>query len=135
MKTLRAIVTLFIAALAATAFAQDAPSRLDAVQKAGKLRVCTPGDYKWQVQESASSGSNSNWVAFSISSPAFIVTADGGVECWIPPLDAGTPDAGADAGSGSGVPDGGGPDAGELDAGATAVGPDAGVGDGGAAAA
>ena len=33
--------------LAATlAFAQDAlPSRLDAVQKSGKLRVCTPGDY------------------------------------------------------------------------------------------
>ena len=26
-------------------FAQDAPSRLDAVQKSGKLRVCTPGDY------------------------------------------------------------------------------------------
>ncbi|TFY96314.1 transporter substrate-binding domain-containing protein [Ramlibacter humi] len=39
-----------LAALAALAlsfhtFAQDA-SRLDAVQKAGKLRVCTPGDYK-----------------------------------------------------------------------------------------
>ena len=32
--------------LAASAWAQDAPaSRLDAVQKSGKLRVCTPGDY------------------------------------------------------------------------------------------
>ena len=32
--------------LAAAAWAQDAPaSRLDAVQKSGKLRVCTPGDY------------------------------------------------------------------------------------------
>ena len=31
--------------LATFAGAQDAPSRLDAVQKSGKLRVCTPGDY------------------------------------------------------------------------------------------
>jgi cyclohexadienyl dehydratase len=32
--------------VAALAFAQDLPaSRLDAVQKSGKLRVCTPGDY------------------------------------------------------------------------------------------
>ena len=31
----------------ASALAQDAPaSRLDTVQKSGKLRVCTPGDYK-----------------------------------------------------------------------------------------
>jgi cyclohexadienyl dehydratase len=37
-----------LSALAVTnALAQDAPaSRLDAVQKSGKLRVCTPGDYK-----------------------------------------------------------------------------------------
>jgi cyclohexadienyl dehydratase len=36
-----------IALLAATAAgAQEAPaSRLDAVQKSGRLRVCTPGDY------------------------------------------------------------------------------------------
>jgi cyclohexadienyl dehydratase len=35
--------SLFVGALA---FAQDLPaSRLDAVQKSGKLRVCTPGDY------------------------------------------------------------------------------------------
>ncbi len=32
--------------VAASALAQDATSRLDAVQKSGKLRVCTPGDYK-----------------------------------------------------------------------------------------
>jgi cyclohexadienyl dehydratase len=33
-------------ALATFAWAEDAPpSRLDAVQKSGKLRVCTPGDY------------------------------------------------------------------------------------------
>jgi cyclohexadienyl dehydratase len=32
---------------ASSALAQDAPaSRLDSVQKSGKLRVCTPGDYK-----------------------------------------------------------------------------------------
>ncbi len=32
---------------ASSALAQDAPaSRLDTVQKSGKLRVCTPGDYK-----------------------------------------------------------------------------------------
>jgi cyclohexadienyl dehydratase len=46
----RAIFWL-VAALATTAtqgaLAQDAPvSRLEAVQKAGKLRVCTPGDYR-----------------------------------------------------------------------------------------
>src|SRR5262245_17483272 len=37
-----------LAALVTTAvIAQEAPtSRLDQVQKAGKLRVCTPGDYK-----------------------------------------------------------------------------------------
>jgi len=46
MKIVRIIVALFFGAAAATAFAQDAGSRLDAVQKAGKLRVCTPGDYK-----------------------------------------------------------------------------------------
>ena len=46
MKTLRTLITLFLAAAATTAFAQDAPSRLDAIQKSGKLRVCTPGDYK-----------------------------------------------------------------------------------------
>src|SRR5262249_49994897 len=34
-------------ALCSVAFAQDAqPSRLDAVQKQAKVRVCTPGDYK-----------------------------------------------------------------------------------------
>src|ERR1700682_5315680 len=41
---------LFVAlslSLGLPALAQDAPaSRLDAVQKSGKLRVCTPGDYK-----------------------------------------------------------------------------------------
>jgi cyclohexadienyl dehydratase len=32
---------------ASSALAQDTPaSRLDTVQKSGKLRVCTPGDYK-----------------------------------------------------------------------------------------
>jgi cyclohexadienyl dehydratase len=46
MKILRAIVTLFFAVSGLAAHAQDAPSRLDAVQKSGKLRVCTPGDYK-----------------------------------------------------------------------------------------
>ena len=40
------IVTLSLFA-ATAALAQDAsPSRLDAVQKAGKIRVCSPGDYK-----------------------------------------------------------------------------------------
>ena len=33
--------------LAAAALAQDGPAtRLDAVQKSGELRVCTPGDYE-----------------------------------------------------------------------------------------
>jgi cyclohexadienyl dehydratase len=43
----RVWVTGIVGALAlATAAAQDAPaSRLDAVQKSGRLRVCTPGDY------------------------------------------------------------------------------------------
>jgi len=37
----------FTAATTTAALAQDAaPSRLDQVQKAGKLRVCTPGDYR-----------------------------------------------------------------------------------------
>ena len=44
----RIVVALTGSIFAVTfAFAQDAaPSRLDAVQKSGKLRVCTPGDYK-----------------------------------------------------------------------------------------
>ena len=45
MKILHTLITLVVAAAATTAFAQE-PSRLDAVQKSGKLRVCTPGDYK-----------------------------------------------------------------------------------------
>ena len=40
------ILFILAACAMAPAFAQDAPSRLDAVQKSGKLRVCTPGDYK-----------------------------------------------------------------------------------------
>jgi cyclohexadienyl dehydratase len=40
------ILLVFSACLIGTAFAQETPSRLDAVQKSGKLRVCTPGDYK-----------------------------------------------------------------------------------------
>ncbi len=42
---LRLLAPLFLAGLAAApALAQD--SRLDAIQKSGVLRVCTPGDYK-----------------------------------------------------------------------------------------
>ena len=43
----RIVVALTGSIFAVTiAFAQDAaPSRLDTVQKSGKLRVCTPGDY------------------------------------------------------------------------------------------
>ena len=42
---LRSIVVFVAAAFAATGVhAQE--SRLDAIQKSGKLRVCTPGDYK-----------------------------------------------------------------------------------------
>ncbi len=41
------LVALLAALLAATPLAQaQAPSRLDEVIKSGKLRVCTPGDYK-----------------------------------------------------------------------------------------
>jgi cyclohexadienyl dehydratase len=44
---LRAIFALLAAFAAQHAIAQDATvSRLEAVQKAGKLRVCTPGDYR-----------------------------------------------------------------------------------------
>ncbi|HEY4067369.1 MAG TPA: transporter substrate-binding domain-containing protein [Burkholderiaceae bacterium] len=43
----RALFCLLAALATPSAFALDAPaSRLDAVQKAGKLRVCTPGDYR-----------------------------------------------------------------------------------------
>ena len=43
----RLMLALAATCTAAVAFAQDpAPSRLDAVQKQGKLRVCTPGDYR-----------------------------------------------------------------------------------------
>jgi cyclohexadienyl dehydratase len=45
MKFLR-IALLFVACAATSAFAQDAASRLDAIQKQGRIRVCTPGDYK-----------------------------------------------------------------------------------------
>ena len=45
MKFVR-IACLLIACAASGAFAQDAGSRLDVVQRQGKLRVCTPGDYK-----------------------------------------------------------------------------------------
>jgi cyclohexadienyl dehydratase len=45
MKPAR-ILLMFALCFSATAFAQVADSRLDAVQKSGKLRVCTPGDYK-----------------------------------------------------------------------------------------
>ncbi|HUR89073.1 MAG TPA: transporter substrate-binding domain-containing protein [Ramlibacter sp.] len=45
MKFIR-ILGVLAAFAAGSAFAQDMPSRLDAVQKSGKLRVCTPGDYK-----------------------------------------------------------------------------------------
>jgi cyclohexadienyl dehydratase len=40
------ILFILAALCMSSAFAQDAASRLDAVQKSGKLRVCTPGDYK-----------------------------------------------------------------------------------------
>jgi cyclohexadienyl dehydratase len=44
---LRAVLALLAAFATQQALAQDAPvSRLEAVQKAGKLRVCTPGDYR-----------------------------------------------------------------------------------------
>ena len=45
MKPAR-LLMMFALCLATSAFAQAADSRLDAVQKSGKLRVCTPGDYK-----------------------------------------------------------------------------------------
>jgi cyclohexadienyl dehydratase len=47
MQQVRALFWLVAALATQGAFAQDAPvSRLEAVQKAGKLRVCTPGDYR-----------------------------------------------------------------------------------------
>lgn len=42
--TLRILVFLVFAAVTSMALAED--TRLDAVQKSGALRVCTPGDYK-----------------------------------------------------------------------------------------
>jgi cyclohexadienyl dehydratase len=45
MKLVR-FIALCTAFVGAAAFAQDGASRLDAVQKSGKVRVCTPGDYK-----------------------------------------------------------------------------------------
>ena len=38
------IAGLLLLAVAGSAFADE--SRLDAVQKSGALRICTPGDYK-----------------------------------------------------------------------------------------
>jgi cyclohexadienyl dehydratase len=48
MKFARILSVLAVLTLGAIGYAsaQEAPSRLDAVQKQGKLRVCTPGDYK-----------------------------------------------------------------------------------------
>lgn len=44
---LRILIVALLLLGASHVLAQDAPaSRLDAVQKSGKLRVCTPGDYK-----------------------------------------------------------------------------------------
>src|ERR1700680_4675630 len=44
---LRVLLVALSLSPASSALAQDAPaSRLDTVQKSGKLRVCTPGDYK-----------------------------------------------------------------------------------------
>ena len=40
------VVVLSLVVAAPTLADDAAPSRLDAVQKSGKLRVCTPGDYK-----------------------------------------------------------------------------------------
>jgi cyclohexadienyl dehydratase len=45
MRIARFLAVIAALVLPLCAFAQDA-SRLDAVQKAGRLRVCTPGDYK-----------------------------------------------------------------------------------------
>ena len=45
MKFARILFVLAACAMV-PAFAQDMSSRLDAIQKSGKLRVCTPGDYK-----------------------------------------------------------------------------------------
>jgi cyclohexadienyl dehydratase len=45
--SLRILIVALLLPGASHVLAQDAPaSRLDAVQKSGKLRVCTPGDYK-----------------------------------------------------------------------------------------
>lgn len=41
-----AYLALLAMLAAPAAMAQESPSRLDEVQKAGKLRVCTPGDYR-----------------------------------------------------------------------------------------
>jgi cyclohexadienyl dehydratase len=44
---IRRCVAVFVMVVSSLALAQDASvSRLDAVQKSGKLRICTPGDYK-----------------------------------------------------------------------------------------
>jgi cyclohexadienyl dehydratase len=44
---IRACIATLSLFVATAALSQDAsPSRLDAVQKAGKIRVCSPGDYK-----------------------------------------------------------------------------------------
>ncbi|MBW8723403.1 MAG: ArtI protein, partial [Polaromonas sp.] len=50
LKSQRSLAALGLASAAlltcAGASAQTAASSLDAVQKAGVLRICTPGDYK-----------------------------------------------------------------------------------------
>ena len=45
---MRRLITLFVLSLVpvALASAQSGSSRLDEIIKSGKLRVCTPGDYK-----------------------------------------------------------------------------------------
>lgn len=46
MKQFLIAIGVALAVMAATGARADGPSRLDDVIKAGKLRVCTPGDYK-----------------------------------------------------------------------------------------
>ena len=46
MKQLILAIAVAAGALASTGAHAEGPSRLDDILKAGKLRVCTPGDYK-----------------------------------------------------------------------------------------
>ncbi len=46
MRTHHALPAMALLACAATFAQEGPPSRLDAIQKQARIRVCTPGDYR-----------------------------------------------------------------------------------------